>query len=85
MCEEKSVIHPGDIPVKAKKYKTVLSPVVSDLAALILKDIDPLEMDVQSLLSKPVDYALLKPIDAQEAKGLSTRVDRKLGKYQEEK
>jgi hypothetical protein len=47
MKKDGGVIRPGDIPVKAKHFKTVLSPVVSDLAASILKDIDPLEMGVR--------------------------------------
>lgn len=36
--KEKSVIRPGDIPVKTDKYRTVLSPVVSALAVKILKE-----------------------------------------------
>jgi hypothetical protein len=34
--KEKSVIRPDDIPIKTDRYQTVLSPVVSDLAASIL-------------------------------------------------
>ncbi len=46
--KEDSVIRPSDIPVKADKYKTVLSPVVSDLAASIFASPpDPLEMGVR--------------------------------------
>jgi len=46
--KNKSVIRPSDIPVKTEKYRTVLSPVVSDLAASILASPpDPLEVGVR--------------------------------------
>jgi hypothetical protein len=44
--KEKSVILSGDIPVKTNRHRTVLSPVVSDLAALFLKP--PLPIDTST-------------------------------------
>lgn len=62
-----SVIRPGDIPVKANRYKTVLSPVVSDLAASLL--VDPLEMGVKPIPSVPVDFLGLDSKDLPEKSG----------------
>lgn len=45
MRDKKSVILPDDISVGAEKHETVLSPVISDLAASIL--LDPLQMGVR--------------------------------------
>jgi hypothetical protein len=79
MSEEKSVIRPSDIPVKAKKYTTVLSPVVSDLAASCL--VEPLKMSVRPPVGSLVDFKFLHLLDTQEIKILREKVDRLLEKY----
>jgi|WetSurMetagenome_2_1015567.scaffolds.fasta_scaffold1109153_1 hypothetical protein len=47
MKDEGNVIRPRDIPVKANEYQTYLSPVVSDLALLFLKN-PPLRIDANA-------------------------------------
>lgn len=76
-----SVIRPGDIPVKANRYKTVLSPVVSDLAASLL--VDPLEMGVKPIPSVPVDFLGLDSKDSGKIGKRREKVDNLLKKYEE--
>lgn len=45
----------------------------------------PTNMGVRPILSKPVDFVHLKPIDTQKAKSLSKSIDEKLERYREEK
>ena len=78
--EKEGAIRPGDIPVKTDKHETVLSPVVSDLAASLL--IDPLQMSVRPPRGRQI-------VDGtefnREIRATREKVDNLLKKYEEVK
>lgn len=77
-----SVILPGDIPVEADRYQTVLSPVVSNLAASFLSlPLDPLEMGVTSPCGSLADFKYLIALDKRKIERLRKRVRQLLQKY----